>query len=141
MNFKAFIAAVEENLSKLGFDYDIQDDKVTVNGTVTTKTYDDGIYIDASLYESGNLCVTFVFDEVEPSLEVYRLINEFNDNVGYLKAYITTRNEKNFLAIDYYVLNNESEEVAQQEFEYALMKVVNDSVSKYLLPITAYTHE
>lgn len=141
MDFKKFIDVVENNWNKLGFDYDIKENKVTVNGTISSKTYDDGIYIDASLYDSGNLCVTLVFDQIDPTIEVYQLINTFNDNVGYLKAYITERSEKNFLAIDYYVLNNATEEIAQEEFSYALLKVVDESVSKYLLPLTEFTHD
>ncbi len=141
MNFRKFIDTVDSKWSKLGFDYDTKDDRVTVKGTINTKTYDDGIFVDALFYESGNLCMTFVFDQLDSTVQIYELINKFNDNVGYLKAYITERNDKNFLAIDYYVLNNETEEVAAEEFSYALLKVVDESVSKYLLPITEFTHE
>lgn len=42
--------------------------------------------------------------------------------------------EKEFLAIDYYVRENPSELDAVEEFGYALLKVVDDSVSKYLAP-------
>ena len=48
--------------------------------------------------------------------------------------------EKEFLAIDYNIRENPSELDAVEEFGYALLKVVDDSVSKYLAPITSYTH-
>ena len=140
MLFRRFIEALDSKWSKLGLEYEQKEDKLNITGSISSKTYDDGIYIDATLYDSGNLCMTFVFDQIEPTMKIYDLINSFNDNVGYLKAYISQRGQKEFLAIDYYVRENPSELDAAEEFGYALLKVVDDSVAKYLSPITSYTH-
>ena len=140
MVFRRFIEALDSKWSKLGLDYEEKDDKLCITGSVSSESYDDGIYIDATLYENGNLCMTFVFDQIEPTIKVYDLINSFNDHVGYLKAYISQRGQKEYLAIDYYVRENSSELDAVEEFSYALLKVVDDSVIKYLAPITNYTH-
>ena len=77
--------------------------------------------------------------ELEQKLDELKAVNKrlvaYGDNV------VELTKEKEFLAIDYNVRENPSELDAVEEFGYALLKVVDDSVSKYLAPpITSYTH-
>ena len=75
MLFRRFIEALDSKWSKLGLEYEEKEDKLNITGSISSKTYDDGIYIDATLYDSGNLCMTFVFDQIEPTMKIYDLIN------------------------------------------------------------------
>ena len=135
MDFKVFADGIKEDWGNL-FECEIEKDEVCVSGLIHLDTYDEEAYLVAYFNNDGSLYVTFAFEGIQPSLEIYRLINDFNNNVGYIKAYIRKDGK---LAIDYEVHKNPSEEVARIEFKYAMLKVVDDSVSKYLLPITEYT--
>lgn len=140
MNLKELVEVIDKRWNKMGLKYEFGDNRVRINTTINTKTYKDSIFLDCTVYDNGNLCMAFIFDEIEPTMESYELISDFNDKVGYLKAYVSKRNDKKFLAIDYYVLNVETELQVAEHFEYALLKIVNDSTSKHLVPITKFTH-
>lgn len=115
-------------------------DRLILIANVSCNSYDDDIRVEAEIHKSGVLAVTFVFDEIERDREAYELINEFNDKIPYLKAFITQRNDKDWLSIEYTVEDVLTEANGLDIFGSMMQRLISDKTVKYLKPLTKLTH-
>lgn len=106
---------------------------------VKFKAFDDDTRIEFTFNENGAASVTFVLDQLKPSGGNYDLINDFNDNIGFLKAYISERNGKYFFALEHYVYEVVTEKNAVETLVAMVKMLTSDNTLKYLLPITKHT--
>lgn len=129
-----------QHYSNLKFEVEYKEGKVNlVAKGVKFKSFDDDTRIEITFKDDGVATVTFVFDKLLPSLRNYELINQFNDNVGFLKAYITERNNNKFFCIESYVYECVTEENAVDTVVNMVKMLTTERTLKYLLPITTIT--
>lgn len=101
--------------------------------------FDDDVRMEFTFKEDGVATVTFVFDTLEPTQSNLALVNAYNDNIGFLKAYITERNGHHFFAIEHYAYEVVSEENAVSTLVAMIDMILSDRVKEYLLPIVRIT--
>lgn len=139
MNVEKLKKLIIKEWSKLTFDIKQKDNYLELIANVTTQSFDDDVRVEVDLYPDGLLFITFVFDSIDRTQTAYRLINDFNDNVAYLKAFITTRNNTDYLCLEYMAYDVVTEENGLTIFNAMLTKLVNDKTLKYLKPLTSLT--
>lgn len=93
INVRKALAIIQKDLAKtwkkLDFDYEIVDnDEIKVKSSVTLTNVDDDILIIINVYSSGRCGFRAVFDKIEKTGEALYLVNQFNDERSYFKAYI-----------------------------------------------------
>ncbi len=92
LNLKKALAYMKKDLSKnfgkLDFEYENEGDKIIAKASVTLKRFDDGIFVKFVGTDKGLILGTAVFDKLEPSYDAFSLINNYNDNHIYFKAFI-----------------------------------------------------
>ena len=120
----------------LDFEYEYDDDCVTAQCHLSLKSHDDDILASFNFYTGGNAGLDFFFDHLDLNEQTLRLINDFNDNVYYLKAHIS---EKGFLVIsapvEYLTLDTLDEYVGR-----VMNDLADDKAKTYLLPLTRLTY-
>lgn len=139
MNIEKLKKLIIKKCANLSFECEQNDRGITMVANASVESYDDSIRIELQLFKSGALGVTFVFDRISRTPETYELINEFNDKVPYLKAFITKRNDKDWLSIEYAVGDVIDEKNGLDIFASILGLLISDSAVKYLKPLTDIT--
>lgn len=140
MNIEKAKKLLLNHYDQLKFEESSSDGKVRIIAKgVHFKSFDDDVRMEFSFNENGAASVTFVFDSLDPSKYNYDLVNEFNDNVGFLKAYLTERNGHHFFAIEHYVYEVVNESNAVATLVAMVEMLLSDNVKKYLLPILRIT--
>ncbi len=139
MNCEKLKRMIIKEWDNLSFDIREKDSYLELIANVTAKRYDDDIRVEVDLYNSGVVSVTFIFDAIDRTQTAYRLINEFNDHIAYLKAFITTRNNTDYLSIEYTAYDVVTEENGLRIFSAMLNRLINDTTAKYLKPLTDLT--
>lgn len=139
MNFKKITKLIQKDWEHLNLKYEILDDRLKMSGSIVGEGIKDDIYLEANVYKDGRFTSEVVFDSIIPTYKTYELINDFNQSVGYLKAYIDERNYNKYLTIEYFVLNTITELNASDSFGFALYKIISDETMKYLKPILEFT--
>lgn len=119
----------------LTFTFEKEGDCLTCKASLTAQSYDDEIFTVIQLYKGGFGAVTFHFDFLEQNARTLELVNAFNDNVPYLKAFIQ---ENNCLAISHSI-EYCTKDTAAQNVKRAFDDLVNEGTKKYLLPLTEIT--
>jgi hypothetical protein len=140
VNLQAFSIGIKEKMSGITFDDKIEDDKITVTASVTTKSYDDGIFIKIVAYESGTLHCFAVFDKIDRSTRVYELLDEFNASNSWFSAYISRINDKEFLELHYAVIKCEDTMNAVYNVQRFFDYLVDEDTVKKLKPLTELTY-
>lgn len=120
---------------------DESDERLVLNAETSAKNlFNDEILIRVVIYSSGTIHVFFVLDQLEPSLKAYQLINDFNENQSWAKAYIMEASSgKHYLKIHYAFLNSSDEQDASDSISYALDDLVSDETLQDLKPLTDLT--
>ena len=111
-------------------------DSLTLHSQIVAKDYfQNSIYCRFVAFESGTIHLFLTFDEIESTYDNLYLINAFNDNNPWFKAYIANINDKDFLELHYacFSINEEKEAVAS--FGFLLSELLKEGTLKYLLPI------
>lgn len=140
MNIQKLKKMITKEWNNLTFEERDKGDQITLIANASCNSYDDEIRVEAELYKSGVLAVTFIFDQIERDREAFELINEFNDKIPYLKAFITTRNDKDWLSVEYTVEDVITEANGLDIFGSMLNRLISDKTVKYLKPLTELTH-
>lgn len=139
MNFKKITKLIQKDWSHLDLKYETLDDRLKMSGSIVGEGIKDDIFLESNVYKDGRFTIEVVFDSIIPTYKTYELINDFNQCVGYLKAYIDERNNTKYLTIEYFVLNTITEANASESFGFALYKIISDETMKYLKPILEFT--
>ena len=140
VKLQAFSIGIKEKMSGINFEDTIEEDGITITASVTTKSYDDGIFIRIVAYESGTLHCFAVFDKIERSTRVYELLDEFNASNSWFSAYISKINDKEFLELHYAVIKCENTMNAVYNVERFFDYLVDEDIVKKLKPLTELTY-
>ena len=99
---------IKEQLLKIGNKIGLQvheetKDSLTVHAELSAKDYfSQPIYFRVVVFASGTLHVFFTFNEIEKTYDNLFLINAFNSENPWFKAYITNINDKDYLPCSTY---------------------------------------
>ena len=111
---------------------------ITLHSEITAKDYfENSIYCHITVFESGTFHFYMTFDEIEETYDNLYLINHFNVEHPWFKAYITNLNGKDFLEIHHAALALEDEKAVTDVVGYLLNDVLNEDTLKLLQPIIA----
>lgn len=124
------------DFSKLKFDYEIADEgkrstasaNLTLGGTAS-------VYVFFNAYPGGGAWFRAVFDKIEKSPAVLSLINDFNDDNLFFKAYVT---EKGYLELDHFFVADTEDTYRYYagEFLSRLAKLASHETLKKLTDLT-----
>ena len=144
MNLRKLYNIVNKDWPRLGFEVKEETrDGIRFGGSIQAEDYfDDGVLVSVFARNNGAMDITYTFDELDRTLENYELINEFNDNVPYFKAYICPCENSCYFELSYH-----HESVAKpDEKEFAeivsltLSSIISEGTMEYLHPITERTY-
>lgn len=125
---------LQKNYGNL-FEFKVENDRVTGTGELSIKGHDDNVYASIMISNSGSAMFRFCFDQVEPSEHVLNLINDLNDELFFLKAYIDSDN--------YLVLQHNTFYISELDYMRYVSRVLNELVDedteRLLKPITQLT--
>ena len=109
---------------------------ITLHSQITAKDYfDNSIYCRLVVYSSGTLHMFLTFDEIERTYDNLYLINNFNAENPWFKAYIVNINDKDFLELHYAALDLEKEAQVLDSFGFLLNDLLSENTLKFLNPI------
>lgn len=142
MNIKKIYNLLVKEWPNISFNIEEEDNEyIELTAETNAKRFfDDDIFIRVIAYTSGSSHVFFVLDELDPTLETYQLINEFNENQSWAKAYIMeSSNGRHYLKIHYAFLSAKNEKDVCECIGYALDDLVSEETLLNLKPLTDLT--
>ena len=117
-------------------------DSLTLHSQITAKDYfDNSIYFRLVVFASGTLHIFLTFNEMERTYDNLYLINHFNAEHPWFKAYIANINEKDFLELHYAALALKDEPEVINTFGFLLSNLLDENSLKLLQPIIASAKE
>ena len=109
---------------------------LTLHSQITAKDYFiNSVYCRFVAYSSGTIHLFLTFDVIERTYDNLYLINNFNENNPWFRAYITNINERDYLELHYTAVGLANEQEAIETFGFLLNELLNESTLKYLKPI------
>ena len=132
---------VKEQLLKMGQKIGLQVEEetaqsVTLHTELNAKEYfKNSIYFKVVIFSSGTVHMFLTFDEIESTYDKLYLINAFNSENPWFKAYITNINDKDYLELHYSAIALENDNQVIDTFGYLLNELLNEQALKYLKPI------
>ena len=132
---------VKEQLLKMGQKIGLQIEEenaqsVTLHTELNAKEYfKNSIYFKVVVFSSGTVHMFLTFDEIESTYDKLYLINAFNSENPWFKAYITNINDKDYLELHYSAIALDSDTQVIDTFGYLLNELLNEQTLKYLKPI------
>ena len=93
LNMKKAMAFLKKDLSKnwgkLDFEYTFEENGIkAVASDITLNGFDDNIMLIIRGYEGGGFVCRAVFDKIDKTPHALDLLNTFNDNSAFFKAFI-----------------------------------------------------
>lgn len=92
LNVKRALALLQRDLkknwSKLDFEYEIKEDKISVASTLTLNNVEGSIRAIISVYSGGGTICRAVLDKIDATEDTLNAINRFNDDNVFFKAFI-----------------------------------------------------
>ena len=102
--------------------------------------FDDSIYVRVRAYDTGSIHVFLTFDSIDgTNREVQRLINDFNENNAWFRAYVTS-GDTAFLELHFANICADDEEHASDVLNFALGQLLEENVLTYLKPLLELTY-
>ena len=132
---------VKEQLLKMGQKIGLQveeenTEQIILHTELNAKEYfKNSIYFKVVVFSSGTVHMFLTFDEIESTYDKLYLINAFNSENPWFKAYITNINDKDYLELHYSAIALESDNQVIDTFGYLLNELLNEQTLKYLKPI------
>ena len=132
---------VKEQLLKMGQKIGLQVEEenaqsVTLHTELNAKEYfKNSIYFKVVIFSSGTVHMFLTFDEIESTYDKLYLINAFNSENPWFKAYIANINDKDYLELHYSAIALEEDNQVIDTFGYLLNELLNEQTLKYLKPI------
>lgn len=111
-------------------------DSLTLHSQIVAKDYfDNSIYCRFVIFDSGTIHLFLTFDEIERTYDNLYLINAFNENSPWFKAYIANINDKDFLELHYSAVGLTNDQEVLATFGFLLSELLKESTLQYLNPI------
>ena len=135
------ISKLKEQLLKVGERIGLQVEEETANSLtlhaqIAAKDYfDNTVYLRIVTFNSGTLHLFLTFDEIEKTYDNLYLVNAFNDENPWFRAYITNLNDKDYLELHYTSLAIENEQQVVDTIGFLLNELLSENTLKYLKPI------
>ena len=138
MNLKKAQKTLEKVTKKvvgLDFTFPMVNDHLEAKSSITMRDFDDEIYCQFRFYTDGLASYCFTFDKLEPSDSVFEMLNDFNSNVAFFKAYL----EDGFLRVDH-VCYEVDDKTLESYTKGIFSQLISDKTKSYLRPLAALTH-
>ena len=135
------ITALKEKLLKMGEKIGLQvheedANSVTLHCQMSAKDYFiNSLYCRFVAYSSGTIHFFLTFDVIERTYDNLYLLNAFNENNPWFRAYITNINDRDYLELHYAAVGLNTEQEAIDTFGFLLNEVLKENTLKYLKPI------
>ena len=111
-------------------------ESLTLHSQITAKDYfDNSIYCRLVVFKSGTLHLFLTFNEMEKTYDNLFLINNFNAENPWFRAYIANINDKDYLELHYASLSLEKEADVLDSFGFLLNNLLSEDTLKCLRPI------
>ena len=111
-------------------------DQITLHTQITAKDYFiNSVYCRFVAYQSGTIHLFLTFDVIESTYDNLYLINAFNENNPWFRAYITNIKDRDYLELHYAAVGLNHENEAIDTFGFLLNELLNEPVLKYIKPI------
>lgn len=137
MNLNSLKESLLEMGKSIGLQVQEEDaQSITLHSQITAKQYfDNSVYFRLVVFSSGTLHMFLTFDEIERSYDNLYLINNFNDENPWFRAYITNINDKDFLELHYTSISLSGEKEVLDTVGYLLNELLKENTLQYLKPI------
>ena len=121
--------------SKITFEYELEDDEASATANITLNNHDDDIRVILTVYPSSMCNFRAVFDKLDKTNRSLDLVNTFNDNSLFFKAYIR---EDSYLEIDhtFFCYNEADLEDYSNEFMYKLANLADNETLQAITKMT-----
>ena len=135
------LLSLKEKLLELGKPIGLQVDEeesggISLHTDIVAKEYfENSIYLRIVIYSSGTLHMFFTFNEIERTYDNFYLINNFNEESPWFKAYIANVNDKDFLELHYSAMGLLEEKEILTSISFMLNSLLQEETLKYLNPI------
>ena len=120
-------------------EFDSGENSIGLKTSLSLKKYDDDICMEVVMYEDSTLIVTFDFDFISCNKETLLLVNHFNRNQLFFKAYIKPVRRGNLLTIRHATPNCSSVEQANNIVQFLIDELNSDYCARFLIPLTVVT--
>ena len=122
---------------KIGLQVHEEDaNSVTLHSQITAKDYFiNSVYCRFVAFSSGTIHLFLTFDVIERTYDNLYLINNFNENNPWFRAYIANINDRDYLELHYTAVGLKDEQEAIETFGFLLNELLNEGTLKYLKPI------
>ena len=141
------LTRLKEQLLEMGKSIGLQvqeenSQNITLHSQIIAKKYfDNSIYCRITIFSSGTIHMFLTFDEIERTYDNLYLINNFNAEHPWFKAYIANINDKDFLELHYASLALKDEKEVVNTFGFLLSNLLDEDTLKLLQPIIANAKE
>lgn len=135
------LLVVKERLLEMGkqISLSVEDEnaeQLTVSAHMQAKSYfNDEVYLRYVIFKSGTVHLFLTFDEMEKTYDNLFLINKFNADNPWFRAYIINLGGKDFLELHYTSFYVTGEQEAVDIIGYLMTELLKDDTFKYLKPI------
>ena len=135
------LTKVKEQLLEMGKSIGLQVQEenaqnISLHSQITAKDYfDNSIYCRITIFDSGTFHMFLTFDPMEKTYDNLFLINRFNAEHSWIKAYIDNINDKDYLELHYSALSLKDEREVVDTFGYMLNNLLKEDTLKLLQPI------
>ena len=111
-------------------------ESITLHSQIVAKDYfDNSIYCRLVIFSSGTFHLFLTFDEIDRTYDKLYLINTFNEDNPWFKAYINNINDKDFLELHYAGISMQEEQQIINIFGFLLTELLSEGTLRYLTPI------
>ena len=143
MNLTSLKEQLLKTGEKIGLSVDEETSQyISLHSEITAKNYfDESIYCRITVYSSGTFHMFLTFYETERTYENFYLINKFNEEQPWFKAYIANINDKDFLELHYSTLKIKDESDVVDTLGYLLTNVLKEDTLNLLQPIISSAKE
>ncbi len=128
---------LERDWNKLTFTYKAERDEATAQATgVTLNNHDDDISVLITVYSGGGSVFRAVFDKIEKTNEVLALLQQFNYDDPFFKAFVR---DDGYLELRHYFVCYEVNMFKNYAGEF-MSRLAGLADDKNLQNLTRYTH-
>lgn len=129
---------LKEELLKIGANIGLQveeenQNNITLHATLVAKDYyQDSIYLRITVFSSGTFHMFLTFNTIETTYDNLFLINHFNAENPWFKAYVANLNNKDFLELHFVALSLKEVEDALDTFGFLMNELLSEETTKFL---------